>query len=254
MTGARWALWLAGLALALALAGSLFAHERSAAHRTLLMRADPDAVLGDDRARPVALADGAKVYAAHCASCHGAEGKGDPARAVPDLTDDDFLYGEGRPSEIEQITLHGIRAGDARGWDLASMPNYARAVPYAREKLPPLTPAQLRDVVVFLRAANGNGGYDLAAIERGRRLFTRDAGCYDCHSSDAQGDPSIGAPNLVDGKWLRGKGSEADIAYTLEHGLAGVSPAYARILSPYDARAVSEYVASLHPPIQARSR
>ena len=153
-------------------------------------------------------------------------------------------------SEIEQIVLHGIRAGDTRGWDLASMPNYARAVPYAREKLPPLTPAGLRDIIAFLRAANGNGGYPRAAIERGRVLFTRDAGCYDCHSADAQGDASIGAPNLVDGKWLKGTGSEADIAYTLEHGLAGVSPAFARVLTPDEARAVSVYVASLHPQIR----
>ena len=130
------------------------------------------------------------------------------------------------------------------------MPAFAREVPYAREKLPPLTPAQLRDVVVFLRAANGNGGYDGQAIARGRDLFSRGAGCFDCHSPDARGDPSIGAPNLVDGVWLKGNGSEADIAYILEHGLAGVSPAYARTLSPYQARAVSVYVASLHPPVK----
>ena len=248
--GARTALWLAALLLAVAIGGALMKRGRSVEHRTLLMRADPDAVLADDRARPVALADGARVYMAHCASCHGADARGSRERAVPDLTDDDFLYGSGKPSEIEQIVLHGIRAGDTSGWNLASMPDYARAVPYAREKLPSLTPAGVRDVVSWLRAANGNGGYDRAAIERGRVLFTRDAGCYDCHSPDARGDPSIGAPNLVDGKWLKGNGSEADITYILEHGLAGVSPAYARILSPYDARAVAEYVASLHPQVK----
>lgn len=240
-------LWLTGLLLAAAIAVTV-GHQRSVAHRALLMRADADTLLADDRARPLAMAQGARVYGEHCASCHGADAKGNRATAVPDMTDDDFLYGAGKPSEIEQIVLHGIRAGDTRGWDLAAMPNYARAVPYAREKLPPLTPAGVRDTVAFLRAANGNGGYDRAAVERGRVLFTRDAGCYDCHSPDAHGDLSIGAPNLVDGKWLKGNGSEADIAHTLEHGLAGVSPAFARTLSPYDARAVALYVASLHPP------
>lgn len=250
MPGNRIMAWLAALMLVVAITGAI-ARERSVAHRELLMRADPDTLLTDERARPLALADGARVYAEHCASCHGADAKGDRATAVPDMTDDDYLYGSGRPSEIEQIVLHGIRAGDSRGWDLAAMPNYARAVPYAREKLPPLTPLGLRDVVAFLRAANGNGGYERAAIERGRVLFMRDAGCYDCHSTDARGDPSIGAPNLVDGKWLKGDGGEADIAYTLEHGLAGVSPAFARTLSPYQARVVAVYVASLHPATRA---
>ncbi|WP_174285028.1 c-type cytochrome [Sphingomonas bacterium] len=251
ITGGSRLLWWMGLVLAAAIMAALFLHHRSVDNRMLLMRVDPEAILDSDPARAVALADGARVYAAHCASCHGVDAKGSRERAVPDMTDDDFLYGSGKASEIEQIVLHGIRAGDTRGWDLAAMPNYARAVPYAREKLPPLTPAGLRDVVAFLRAANGNGGYERAAIERGRLLFMRDAGCYDCHSSDAQGDPSIGAPNLVDGKWLKGNGSEADIAYTLEHGLAGVSPAFARALSPYDARAVAVYVASLHPQTRA---
>lgn len=240
-------LLVAAILVALTVFGVVFLHERSVARRVLLMRSDPDSILNDDRARAVALAAGAQVYVSHCASCHGGDAKGSRTAAVPDLTDDDFLYGTGKASEIEQIVLHGIRAGDTRGWDLASMPDYARAVPYAREKLPPLTPAQLRDVIAFLRAANGNGGYERGGIDRGKALFRRDAGCYDCHSSDAQGDPTIGAPNLVDGKWLKGSGSEADIAYTLEHGLAGVSPAFARILSPDEARAVSVYVASLHP-------
>ena len=249
---ARRLLWLAALLLGAAVAATLV-RERSLEHRTLLMRVDPDAVAADDRARPIALADGARVYLAHCASCHGADAKGSRAAGVPDLTDDDFLYGSGKVSEIEQIVLHGIRSGDTRGWNLASMPAFAQPVPYAREPLPPLTPAKLHDLVVFLRAANGAGGYDLAAINRGRVLFQRDAGCYDCHSPDARGDPSIGAPNLVDGKWLKGDGSQADIALILERGLAGVSPAFARRLSPYDARAVSVYVASLHPPAVARA-
>ncbi len=250
MIGGRRLLWFVALALAVAIAATLFAHARSTEQRVLLMRTDPDAILDEDRARPVALAEGARVYAAHCASCHGADAKGSRERAVPDMTDDDFLYGSGRASEIEQIVLHGIHAGDTRGWDLASMPAYARAVPYTREALPPLTPAQLRDVVAFLRAANGSGDYPQAAVDRGRQLFTRDAGCYDCHSPDARGDSSIGAPNLVDGKWLRGNGSEADITRTLERGLAGVSPAFARVLTPEEVRAVSVYVASLHPPVK----
>ncbi|TWB46344.1 cbb3-type cytochrome c oxidase subunit III [Nitrospirillum viridazoti] len=213
-----------------------------------MMRTDPDAILTTPGLRDTALKRGKEVFAENCASCHGADAKGSTLKAIPDMTDDDYLYGQNTPSDIEQIVLHGIRAGDTKGWNLADMPGYARAIPYAREKLPPLTPAQTDDLVAFLRAANGNGGYDEARVDRGRMMFKTTAGCGDCHGGDAGGDPAIGAPNLVDGKWLKGNGSEADIRHTLERGLAGVSPAFIHRLSGYDARVVAVYTASLHPP------
>ena len=215
-----------------------------------MMRTGPDAILGDPGLREVAIAHGREVFRDHCASCHGVAGKGSAAIAVPDLTDDDFLYGQGNASEIEQIVLHGIRAGDTRGWNLALMPAFAQKIPYAREPLNPLTPAQVDDIVAFLRAANGHGGHDPAQVDRGRAEVTGNAGCWDCHGRDAQGDSSIGAPNLVDGKWIKGDGSEAAIRHTIERGMAGVSPALAGKLSAYDARTVAIYAASLHPPVK----
>jgi cbb3-type cytochrome c oxidase subunit III len=228
----------------------LFVRHQSVQARTLMMRTDPDAILSDPDLRAVAIARGRGVFRAHCASCHGENGKGSTLTAVPDLTDRDFLYGRGKVSEIEQIVLHGIRAGDTRGWNLALMPGFAQPVPYTREPLNPLTPAQTNDIVAFLRVANGHGGYDPAHVARGHVLVTDKAGCWDCHGRDAQGDASIGAPNLVDGKWLKGDGSEAAIRHTLERGLAGVSPAFSHRLSAYDTRTVAVYTASLHPPAQ----
>lgn len=213
-----------------------------------MMRTDPDVILSTPGLRETALERGKAVFTQACASCHGADAKGNPSKAMPDMTDDDYLYGQNTAAEIEQIVLHGIRAGDSKGWNQADMPAYARAVPYAREKLPSLTPPQIDDLVAFLRAANGNGGYDQTQVDRGRTMFKTTAGCWDCHGSDAGGDPAIGAPNLIDGKWLKGSGSEADIRHTLERGLANVSPAFFHRLSSYDARVVAVYTASLHPP------
>ena len=221
--------------------------------QVLMMRTDPDVILSTPGLRDAALNRGRQVFAENCASCHGADAKGSRSKAIPDMTDDDYLYGQNKPSEIEQIVLHGIRAGDTKGWNLADMPGFAKAIPYTREKLPPLTPGQSDDLIAFLRAANGNGGYDDARVNRGRTMFTTTAGCWDCHGGDAAGDPAIGAPNLVDGKWLKGNGSEADIRHTLERGLAGVSPAFFHRLSAYDARVVAVYVASLHPPAKPAS-
>lgn len=241
--------WRLGVLGLVAVVTALSWHHASIARQTLVLRSDPESLLGDPALRAIVLADGRKVFALHCAACHGTAGQGDTARAMPNLTDKDFLFGRGQVGEIEQIVLHGIRAGDTKGANLAEMPGFAKAVPSERETLPALTPAQIRDLTVFLRAANGHGGYDLEQIARGRALFTSAGACWDCHGSNGGGDSAIGAPDLIDGLWLKGTGSEADIAYTIRSGLAGVSPAFQRHLSAYDARVVAAYAASLHQPL-----
>lgn len=230
-------------ALAVLGAGKVRAHRAEAE----IMRADPETVLDRPELARVALADGQSGFAKHCASCHGT-GAGDPARGIPDLTDGDFLYGEGQVGEIEQIILHGIRSGDRRGWHLASMPAYATPRPYAEEPIPPMTPAQLTDVTQFLMAKHGRAS-DQAAALRGEGIFAGSGGCYDCHGKDAGGDEAIGAPNLLDDVWLYGDGSPRAIEQTLERGRAGFSPAFARTLTPTEAREIAVYVASLakHP-------
>lgn len=230
--------------------------QRGRVSRERVMQADPEALLTDESTRHTVLNQGAAVFVSHCAICHGANGKGDRAIGIPDLTDGEFLYGTGTVSESEQIVLHGIRAGDPKGWNQASMPAFAQPKPYDREPLPPLKPHELDAIVAFLQSANGSATPDRALVDEGRRIFTGSAGCWDCHGSDAQGDTSIGAPNLVDGLWLKGDGSAAAIRDTVERGMAGVSPAFGARLSPYEARLVAAYTASLHPQVQkiARSR
>ena len=208
-----------------------------------LMRADPETILGNRALAPTALQLGRKGFEDHCASCHGT-GKGDPQRGIPDLTDGDFLYGEGSVAEIEMIVLHGIRAGDTKGWDLASMPGFASAQPYAREKLPSLQPAQIADITQFLMLVRGRAT-DPAGAERGRLMFKTSAGCWDCHGPDGGGDNAVGAPNLLDDVWLYGDGSAASIAQSIAYGRAGRSPAFARSIRAVDARAIAVYVASL---------
>lgn len=221
----------------------------SARDRDGLLSADIDAIDLSEVPRSV-LAHGRAVFGEHCGSCHAVNGKGDQATAVPDLTDGDFLYGEGRASQIEQIIAYGIRSGDSRGWNLASMPAFARSDPYPNYKLDPLKPQEIRDVTTFLRAANGAAA-DPAAVQRGKQVYVH-GGCWDCHGADAAGDNAIGAPNLVDGVWLHGNGSARAIWSTLSYGLHGVSPAFASRLTPYDIRAAALYTATLHPAAQAR--
>ena len=216
--------------------------------RTEFLQADADRILDDPRMAPRTLARGRRVFLANCAVCHGADGRGSTATGTPDLTDQDFLYGTGRASEIEQIVLHGIRSGDDKGWDLAWMPAYGRAVPYARSKLPSLSPAEIDQLTSYLRSINGAIGEDPTAVAAGSTLFQEHGGCWDCHGRDVQGDTAIGAPNLTDGKWLRGDGRRRDISRIIREGLHAVSPAFRGRLDPASARSVAVYVASLHGP------
>jgi cytochrome c oxidase cbb3-type subunit 3 len=216
--------------------------------RTAFLQADADRILEDPRLAPKSLARGRAVFLANCAGCHGADGHGSTATGTPDLTDQDFLYGTGLVSEIESIVLHGIRSGDDKGWDLAWMPAFGEQVPYAREKLPTLSPAEIEQLTCYLRAINGATDEDPKAVSAGGLLFEGHGGCWDCHGRDGRGDAGIGASNLRDGKWLRGDGSQRDIRRVIREGLHGVSPAFRGRLDPANVRAVAVYVASLHAP------
>lgn len=239
-----------GLALVLgaALIGSGIALTNLVKDRALtalLLRADPDRIAEDKNLLTLALNEGPAVFANHCASCHGADGKGDRQRAAPDLTDSDWLYGTGTPGEIEKIVAHGIRAHNSRTWNLAEMPAYGRPRPSrTSSEIKPLTPAELRDVTEFVWSLDGRAS-DPAARARGMAIFQGKSGCNDCHGSDARGDAAIGAPNLTDTIWLYSDGSRDAIARTIAWGLEGVCPGRSGKLSAAAMRQVSVYVHAL---------
>ncbi len=224
-------------------AAALALHVQQRRRGEALLRADPDRVLANLELRRTALEIGRPAFARRCAGCHGPRGGGDRLKATPDLGDDEYLYGSGKPDEIEQIVLYGIRAGLSRGKNLASMPAYGRAKPYAGEPIPPLSPADLAAVTQFVLALSGRST-DREAATRGRLIYQGAGGCYDCHSGDGRGDPGIGAPNLADAVWLYG-GSARSIAESITYGRAGICPAFATRITPLEARAIAIYVASL---------
>jgi cytochrome c oxidase cbb3-type subunit 3 len=241
ITGA--ALWLSAAGVLLALGGAAwFVHEARLAAR--LVRSDPKAIAGDAQLLRVGAARGGVVYRDQCASCHGLQGKGDPAMGVPDLTDADWLFGEGRVSDIEKVVAYGIRAPNPRSWSLAVMPAYGQAVPSAKEGVPPLTPGEIAAVTDYLLVLGGQPA-DPESARHGAQIYGGKGGCYDCHTDDAKGDRAIGAPNLTDSTWLYGDGSRAAITYSITHGRQGVSPAWSGRLSPLDLREVSLYVYAL---------
>jgi cytochrome c oxidase cbb3-type subunit 3 len=60
-------------------------------------------------------AQGAKIYADNCTSCHGDNGKGNQELGAPNLTDQIWLYGSDEATIIETIT--NGRAGVMPAWD-----------------------------------------------------------------------------------------------------------------------------------------
>jgi cytochrome c oxidase cbb3-type subunit 3 len=68
----------------------------------------------------------APLYRDQCAACHGPEGKGDPSRGVPNLTDNEWLYGGSRDDIRGQI-FNG-RGGVMPTWGARLSPETIKAL------------------------------------------------------------------------------------------------------------------------------
>ena len=238
---ARRGLWCAAVILGLVAIAGMTHLAWQSRQRAQLMRTDPDAIPRDPTLAALAAGIARPAYDAHCAACHGADLKGDRLKGAPDLTDGDWLYGDGRVAEIEQTVLYGIRAGDGRTRDQADMPAFARAEPYRRYAIEPLQPNEIRDVAEFLVVAARKPG-DPAAAARGSRVFMGKGQCFDCHEQDARGNNAIGAPNLLDDIWLHGNGTRSDIIDTISRGSSDFCPAWAGRLPSVTIRALAVFV------------
>jgi len=134
------------LILASLLGAAVFAADGYA--ERLLLRADPDALPADAMLLDFAVRRGGTLFLSRCAACHGVSGSGDPTKGVPDLTDDDWLYGSGRVAEIERVIDYGIRSHNPKAWNLAIMPAYARPQPNPADKnIQSLSPGEIGDLI-----------------------------------------------------------------------------------------------------------
>ncbi len=82
--------------------------------------------LSHRRADRAAIARAAPVFAAQCAACHGADGRGNQTLGAPNLTDSDWLYGSDRASIHDQI-VHG-RGGVMPAWGARLSPETIKAL------------------------------------------------------------------------------------------------------------------------------
>jgi cytochrome c oxidase cbb3-type subunit 3 len=232
--------WLIGVVVVVALAGAVvyFAYQQILKYE--LLAAAPNSITADQRLGRFADNLARPAWNRDCAGCHGANMKGDPARGVPDLTDNEWIYGSGTVSQIEYTITYGIRAGSPKSRNLAFMPSFAHPND-DKEKLEALSPGDIKDVIAYIFSLEDRPA-DPAAATRGASIYADKGACYDCHTPDARGDHDIGAPNLADRVWLYGDGSEQSVFNSIEKGHAGVCPAWIDRLSPAVIRALAVFV------------
>jgi cytochrome c oxidase cbb3-type subunit III len=226
-----------GVVIAVATGSAYFGYSewRDYSFGRQLVLASPDSIPSKPELVAWSERVGKEAYGENCASCHGADMKGNQ-RGVPNLTDATWLYDYGRVSDIERTILYGIRAGLGKSHNVTDMPAIGR------QKV--LNEQEIRDVMAYVLSINvKKHSEDAAAVERGSKIFQDKGVCYDCHSRDATGISDYGAPNLTDDDWLYG-GDEKALYKSIYDGRHGLCPAWIGKLSFPTIRALAVYIHS----------
>jgi cytochrome c oxidase cbb3-type subunit 3 len=203
---------------------------------------------------------GQKVFAEHCAGCHGADLKGLPAQHTPDLTDAEWRFGgddldsggeKKFPSDVEWTVRYGIRSGhpNARGAEV----NMLAFDPQYRTKEDAedfgdgwfINLDEIDDVVEYVLKISGRPA-DTAKAVRGEKLFHDGAkgNCYDCHGEGGIGIDTFGSTNLTRPDLYLYGSDRASIRESIVKGRHGSMPAFDGVLKPEELKAVSVYVFS----------
>jgi cytochrome c oxidase cbb3-type subunit 3 len=224
---------LAAIVIAVSLLGYGL-HRRS--REAQLVRLWPEQLAHDPALLNFAVSLARPVYAAHCASCHGADLGGDRRIGAPNLADSVWLYGDGGIGDIENSILYGIRSGHPKAHNVTDMPAEGRSQQ--------LSSAEVDDVVEFVLALSGQSHDEPAAV-RGHGLFYDKGNCFDCHARDALGNTDYGTPSLLGPGWIYG-GDRQTLRQTIYNGRHGMCPAWIDKLTPVQIRALAAflYVAS----------
>ncbi len=164
-----------------------------------------------------AMAVGERLYMNYCAQCHGSDARG--SKSFPNLTDADWLGGDGSPAYIHQTIAQG-RAG--------VMPPMAAAVGGAED---------VRNLAHYVLSLSGSP-HDSVRASQGAAKW---GACAACHGADGKGMHATGAPNLTDQIWLHGWGEEA-IVRAINQGFNNVMPAQNALLTDAQIHVLTSYV------------
>lgn len=182
----------------------------------------------DPSLRDFAVAGGASAFKVNCAPCHGSGATGGPG--FPNLNDDDWLWG-GDLDSIRTTIAHGIRFDGDADTHVSEMPSFAEVLDHT----------QISQVAAYVWGLT-NTPSDPARAEAGKQVFLDN--CAACHGEDAKGKADMGAPNLADAIWLKGRGEDA-IARQVSAPKHGVMPAWSARLGDTTVKELTVFVHSL---------
>jgi cytochrome c oxidase cbb3-type subunit 3 len=195
------------------------------------VRADPTRILLDPALLQRAVNLGRPLYQEHCTTCHGAALQGNPARGVPNLAKNAWLYSSD-PVAVEHTILYGIRSGHPKAHNVTDMPALVRSGQISAD--------DARDVVELLESLAGVP-HDSQMAERGRAVYYGKGNCFDCHAADARGVTDYGAPALTGPIWLYG-GDRPTLYQSVLNGRHGICPAWIDKLTPLQIRSLTLYL------------
>ncbi|SIQ15520.1 cytochrome c oxidase cbb3-type subunit 3 [Rhizobium sp. RU20A] len=187
-----------------------------------------DQIIADPELSTFAIAAGASAFKVNCAQCHGTGAAGGPG--YPNLNDDDWLWG-GSADQIYTTLVHGIRDTQDPDTRVSEMPSF----------IDMLTPEQMKQTAAYVMSLSETPS-DAALVEPGKQLFAEN--CAACHGEDAKGNRDLGAPNLSDAIWLKGKGEAAIIAQ-MRAPKHGMMPAWQARLGDTTVKQLAVFVHSL---------
>ncbi|BBD76898.1 cytochrome-c oxidase, cbb3-type subunit III [Hydrogenophilus thermoluteolus] len=170
-------------------------------------------------ADPEAMGMGKRLFQTYCMQCHGADARG--AKGFPNLTDNDWLGGDGSPDYIKATITNGR---------MGVMPPF-----------PQLGEEGAKNVAHYVRSLSGLA-HDATRAQLGSKIFAEN--CAACHGPDGKGNPVIGAPNLTDNIWLYSS-SETQIMSNVMNGLNNRMPAFGEFLGQDKVHLLTAYVWSL---------
>jgi cytochrome c oxidase cbb3-type subunit 3 len=163
---------------------------------------------------------GKSLYASYCTTCHGSDARG--ATGYPNLTDDDWLWGNSEAQLVATLT----------NGRTAAMPVLAPALGGDQG---------IDNMVKYIRSLSGLVEADADALSA-KPMFV--ALCSACHNADGTGNQIFGAPNLTDDIWLYGS-SEDVVRATITEGRNGMMPSHGELLGEDRTKILAAYVYSL---------
>lgn len=213
---------------------------------------------------------GQRVYAEHCAVCHGPNGRGNgPASPSLHPRPRDFSGGVFKVKSTPESappTLDDVRRTIKQGMPGSSMPAWADILSIAEidavaERVRELGPHAAWSVAPAAPPV-GTTVWAAAPAARGQQLYN-DLGCPACHGEHGRGDGGSAKdlkdvwnqhdpPRDLTAPWTFRGGNSPDALYTrIAHGMSGTPmPGYGEVAEPADIAAVVTYVGSIaRPPV-----